>query len=96
MRESDDDPIPGSEGPDYVTDPHKRTGPRVKSAKKGKDMDHAIESIKELRQSLANNAILQPQNLSPTTGLVLILLQYNFHNSSKFLEGFQVILLCRL
>ncbi|XP_055996439.1 uncharacterized protein LOC125682998 isoform X5 [Ostrea edulis] len=66
MRESDDDPAHQTEGPDYLQDPHQHTGPRVKSAKGGKEMDSVVESIKELRQSLANNAI--QQNLSPTTG----------------------------
>ncbi|KAK3103578.1 hypothetical protein FSP39_020320 [Pinctada imbricata] len=67
MHESDEEHVTGNEGANYLVDPHKYQGPRVKSAKKGKDMDKAIESIKELRQSLANNAI-QQQTLSPTTG----------------------------
>jgi hypothetical protein len=68
MRESDDDPVHQTEGPDYVQDPHHQTGPRVKSAKGGREMDSVVESIKELRQSLATNAM--QQNLSPTTGCV--------------------------
>uniref|UniRef100_A0A8W8N829 Uncharacterized protein n=1 Tax=Magallana gigas TaxID=29159 RepID=A0A8W8N829_MAGGI len=67
MRESDDDPGPSTEGPDYLQDPHHHNGPRVKSAKGGKEMDSVVESIKELRQSLANNA-MQQNHLSPTTG----------------------------
>ncbi|XP_061174704.1 uncharacterized protein LOC133183807 isoform X2 [Saccostrea echinata] len=66
MRESDDDASQTKEGPDYIQDPHHHGGPRVKSAKGGKDLDSMVESIKELRQSLANNAM--QQNLSPTTG----------------------------
>ena len=66
MRESDDDPGPSTDGPDYVQDPHRYNGPRIKSAKGGKEMDSVVESIKELRQSLATNAM--QQNLSPTTG----------------------------
>uniref|UniRef100_K1QKD8 Cytosolic carboxypeptidase 2 n=1 Tax=Magallana gigas TaxID=29159 RepID=K1QKD8_MAGGI len=69
MRESDDDPGPSTEGPDYLQDPHHHNGPRVKSAKGGKEMDSVVESIKELRQSLANNA-MQQNHLSPTTGLM--------------------------
>ncbi|XP_021353355.1 cytosolic carboxypeptidase 2-like isoform X22 [Mizuhopecten yessoensis] len=67
MRESDEDHGAGIEGPDYVTDPHTRKEPRVKSAQSTEEVDSAIESIKELRQSLATTAI--QQNLSPTAGL---------------------------
>ncbi|XP_062596008.1 uncharacterized protein LOC134257410 [Saccostrea cucullata] len=67
MRESDDDASQTKEGPDYLQDPHHHGGPRVKSAKGGKDIDSMVESIKELRQSLANNA-MQQNHLSPTTG----------------------------
>ncbi|XP_033752489.1 uncharacterized protein LOC117336185 isoform X9 [Pecten maximus] len=67
MRESDEDHGPGIEGPDYVTDPHSHKEPRVKSAQSTEEVDSAIESIKELRQSLATTAI--QQNLSPTAGL---------------------------
>lgn len=66
MRESDEDRGPGIEGPDYVTDPHSHKEPRVKSAQSTEEVDSAIESIKELRQSLASTAI--QQNLSPTAG----------------------------
>lgn len=69
MHESEEEPV--VEGPDYVTDPHTRKEPRVKSAKCTEEVDSAIESIKELRQSLATTAI--QQNLSPTAGYVLLM-----------------------
>ena len=59
------------EGPDYVQDPHSHRPPRVKSAKAGgEEMNSAIQSIKDLRQSLASTAA--NSNLSPTAGYVFI------------------------
>ncbi|WAR02838.1 CBPC2-like protein [Mya arenaria] len=56
------------EGPDYVQDPHLHRPPRVKSARTGgEDMNSAIQSIKDLRQSLATSAASNT-NLSPTAG----------------------------
>ena len=67
MRDrGDSNPLSASH-PNYLVNPHGRTGKsRVQSAKNEKDVDSAIESIRELRQSLVSNAT--QQKLSPTTG----------------------------
>lgn len=58
------------EGTDYVQDPHRHRPPRVKSAKHGgEEMNSAIQSIKDLRQSLASSAV--NSNLTPTAGYSL-------------------------
>lgn len=55
------------EGTDYVQNPHSHRPPRVKSAKHGgEEINSAIQSIKDLRQSLASSAV--NSNLSPTAG----------------------------
>ena len=57
------------DGTDYVKNPHKNRPPRVKSAKHGgEEINSAIQSIKDLRQSLASSAV--NSNLSPTAGWV--------------------------
>ncbi|CAC5414449.1 AGBL2_3 [Mytilus coruscus] len=67
MREREETHPLSVSHPDYLINPHNRTGKtRVQSAKGEKDVDNAVESIRELRQSLVSNAT--QQNLSPTTG----------------------------
>ena len=67
MREREENHALSISHPDYLVNPHSRTGKaRVQSAKGEKDVDNAIESIRELKQSLVSNAT--QQNLSPTTG----------------------------
>ena len=67
MREREENHPPSMSHPDYLVNPHSRPGKaRVQSAKGEKDVDNAIESIRELKQSLVSNAT--QQNLSPTTG----------------------------
>ncbi|XP_053384365.1 uncharacterized protein LOC123536146 isoform X9 [Mercenaria mercenaria] len=66
MHDSDDEETK-REGPDYVQDPHSHRPPRVKSAKAGgEEINSAIQSIKDLRQSLTLSAA--NTNLSPTAG----------------------------
>ena len=72
MRDSDEEKPQVLEGPDYLVDPHSHKGPRVKSAKVQEDVDTTMESIKELRQSLASNAV--QQNFNPPTGYII----YNY------------------
>jgi hypothetical protein len=68
MHDSDDEETK-REGPDYVQDPHSHRPPRVKSAKAGgEEINSAIQSIKDLRQSLTLSAA--NTNLSPTAGYV--------------------------
>ncbi|KAK3593957.1 hypothetical protein CHS0354_040690 [Potamilus streckersoni] len=55
-----------AKGPDYVKDPHASRQPRVKSAKGAEETNSAIQSILELKKSLASSAL--QSNLSPTTG----------------------------
>ena len=66
MHDSEDDD--GQQArPDYVKDPHSHQPPRVSSAKGGgEEMNSAIQSIKDLRQSLVSTA--SNSNLSPTAG----------------------------
>ncbi|XP_071120372.1 uncharacterized protein [Mytilus edulis] len=67
MREREETHPLSVSHPDYLINPHNRAGKtRVQSAKGEKDVDNAVESIRELRQSLVSNAT--QQNLSPTTG----------------------------
>lgn len=69
MHDSDDEEGYGQkeERPDYVKDPHPHKPPRVSSAKGGgEEMNSAIQSIKDLRQSLVSTA--SNSNLSPTAG----------------------------
>lgn len=88
------------EGTDYVQDPHRNRPPRVKSAKHGgEEMNSAIQSIKDLRQSLASSAV--NSNLTPTAGYSLfcmstcqlnwclitckiLILQWNVDNKTTF------------
>lgn len=67
MHDSDDDDLGQEKRPDYVKDPHTHKPPRVSSAKGGgEEMNSAIQSIKDLRQSLVSTA--SNSNLSPTAG----------------------------
>ncbi|KAL3841900.1 hypothetical protein ACJMK2_019991 [Sinanodonta woodiana] len=70
MRDSDEEEEEEegrrAKGPDYVTDPHASRQPRVKSAKGAEETNSAIQSILELKKSLASSAL--QSNLSPTTG----------------------------
>ena len=70
MHDSDDEEGELSskqERPDFVKDPHTHNPPRVSSAKSGgEEMNSAIQSIKDLRQSLVSTA--SNSNLSPTAG----------------------------
>ena len=67
MHDSDDeDEGTKQERPDFVKNPHAHNPPRVSSAKSGEEMNSAIQSIKDLRQSLVSTAT--NSNLSPTAG----------------------------
>ena len=67
MHDSEEEEYSGKpEGPDYVRDPHSHRPQRVKSAKDKGEINSAIQSIRDLRQSLASSAV--NSNLSPTAG----------------------------
>jgi len=68
MHDSEEEKeLEAREGPDYVTDPHTHRPPRVKSARpSGENINSAIQSIKDLKQSLASSAA--NSNLTPTAG----------------------------
>lgn len=59
---------PVIEHPDYLKDPHSHKGTHVKSVCSNKEDTSAIDSIRELRKSLAASAV--QKKLSPTTGYV--------------------------
>lgn len=66
-NENDTYPTVQRQGTDYVQDPHSHRPPRVKSAQRGgEEINSAIQSIKDLRQSLASSAV--NTNLTPTAG----------------------------